>query len=170
MKTLKVIQTKRLILRPLQDNDAEEIFILRSNPELGKYIKRAPQKGIAEAYAFIKKIKNLVLNNSTYYWVIQLKNNPDCIGTICLWNISKDRKTAEIGYDLLLDFHGKGIMTEALVSVLKYGFDKLNFNLIEAFTHKDNQASINLLQSNRFVLTNKKDPGFPENINFVRTK
>jgi len=136
MNSTKTIQTQRLILRPLLETDVEEIFVLRSNPEIGKYIQREPYKGIAEAYTFIKKIDKLVANNETYYWAIQLKDNIDCVGTICLWNFSEDRKTAEVGYDLLLDFQGVGIMSEALVSVLNFGFNTLNLFSIEAFTHK----------------------------------
>ena len=69
------------------------------------------------------------------------------IGTISLWKFSEDKKTAEVGYDLNPVFHNKGIMTEALNCVLKYGFTQLQLDKIEAYTHKENQASRKLLLS-----------------------
>lgn len=73
------------------------------------------------------------------------------VGTICLWNISVESKTGEVGYDLMPEYQGKGIMDEALGAVLKYAFNFVKFKTIEAYTHKDNSSSINLLERNKFT-------------------
>ena len=64
----------------------------------------------------------------------------------------------EIGYGLAPDYFGKGYMSETFAEVLDYGFGELNIQLIEAYTHKENDASKNLLERNGFhFCPNRKD-------------
>jgi ribosomal-protein-alanine N-acetyltransferase len=68
-----------------------------------------------------------------------------------LWNISREENKAEVGYELLPDFQGKGIAQEAMLVVLDYGFNIMLLNKIEAYTHKENSASQKLLEKFGFV-------------------
>ena len=86
-----------------------------------------------------------------FYWAICLTETDQLIGTICLWNFSEDRSRAEIGYELLPAFQGKGIMQEAVEAILAFGFEKLSLHGIEAIPTSDNKASIRLLEKNHFV-------------------
>jgi len=159
------IETDRLILRALEKSDADTVFSLRSSEIVNKYIARPLQEDRSETFAFIDKIEKGLANNEIEFWVIQLKDMTTCIGTICLWNFSEDKRTAEVGYDLLPDFHSRGVMSEALKAVLKFGFTNLKLNTIEAFTHKENTASKMLLEKNKFIFQpRREDPGFPNNI------
>jgi ribosomal-protein-alanine N-acetyltransferase len=56
-----------------------------------------------------------------------------------------------VGYELLPAFQHKGIMTEALEKVIAFGFDEMKLQRIEAWTTKENHASIKLLQKNNFI-------------------
>lgn len=73
-----------------------------------------------------------------------------------MWNFSKDNKKAEVGYDLNPLFQRKGIMSEALKSILGFGFNNLNLDKIDAFTHKKNESSKKLLEKNGFILLEKR--------------
>ena len=145
-----ILKTERLQLRQLKKADAPIIFFLRSNPQVNKYIKRPTPKSIDDALTFITKINNGIEENEWIYWCITLKDNPTIIGTISLWHFSEDKTIAEVGYDLHPDHQQKGIMNEALNSVLNYGFNTLNLKEIEAFTHRNNEASKKLLVNNKF--------------------
>ena len=159
--------TERLILRPITEYDAGEIFRIRSNPEINQFLNRNPPKNSFEALDFILNIKKKTANKEILFLGIALKSEPTLLGTLCLWNFSQDRKTAELGYELLPDYHGKGIMSEAVHCLLNYGFKDLNLKKIEAFTNRNNSNSINLLQKLKFVLNeNRRDEKFPENIIF----
>lgn len=80
------------------------------------------------------------------------------IGSICLWNFSNNLKTAEVGYSLYPEFQNKGIMSEALKSVIDYGFNELKLDKIEAFTHSKNEPSKKLLEKNGLQINhNRKD-------------
>ncbi|KIA89074.1 GNAT family N-acetyltransferase [Kaistella jeonii] len=162
--------TERLILRPINENDAVEILGIRSNEHINKFLHRVPPQNSFEALEFILNIKRKSANNDIVFLAISVQNNPKLLGTICLWKFSEDRKTAELGYELLPEYHGKGIMSEAVNFILNYGFNDLNLNKIEAFTNKNNLNSIKLLQKSKFVLNeNRRDKKFPENLIFELT-
>ena len=166
-----ILKTKRLIFRQLEEADNKEIFFLRSDDELNKYIHRPRPNSINEANEFISKINNGIKQDKLIYWAITSKDNPKLIGTICLWNISKDKKYAELGYELNPKFQGKGIMSEALKYILDYGFEKIGLEKIEAFTHKDNTKSTTLLLKNNFTHdVGRKDKDNKDNIIFTITK
>ncbi len=166
-KKLPTLTTKRLRIRKPTKEDAKAIFELRNNLIINKYIKRTPPKTAQDVLSFIKKMKFAFNQQKAIYWIIELKNTKKIIGTVCFWNISKDKTYTEVGYELLPQFHKKGLMTETLQEVIHFGFKTIPFKTIEAFTHKDNKNSLTLLNKMKFVfLKDKKDIGFPYNYIF----
>ncbi len=159
--------TDRLILRTLTEFDSFEVLGIRSHPVINQFLHRDSPKNTFEALDFILNIQRKSANGEIFFLGIALQNKPELIGTICLWNFSGDRKTAELGYELLPEYHGKGIMSEAVTFILNYGFEDLNVSKIEAFTNKNNLNSIQLLQKFNFTLNvNRKDEKYPENLIF----
>ena len=157
-------ETERLILRTITEYDAVEIFSIRSNSEINRFLHRIPPKNSFEALDFILNIKRKILNKEILFFGISCRTQPQLLGTICLWNFSEDREIAELGYELLPNYHGKGLMSEAVAFILKFGFQQLNLNKIEAFTNKDNVNSIALLRKFNFILNeSRKDRNYPEN-------
>ena len=168
---LPTLVTDHLLLRQLKTTDDGAVFNIRSNKIVYKYIAKTTQKHIEEAQAYITKTNKGIANGEFLYWAITLKETQELVGTICLWNFTKDKLIAEVGYELLPNYHKKGIMNEALKKVMEFGFGVLNLKIIEAFTHKKNEASKTLLIRNEFKLDTKRtDKGFPNNIIYTLTK
>lgn len=162
------LETDRLILKEIDESNVDDILKIRSNEVINKYVLRNSPKTNYDALEFILTIKKNTENNKTVYLGISYKDQPNLIGTICLWNFSEDRKVAEVGYELLPDYHRKGIMSEALEAVLNYGFNELNLQEIVAITNKFNENSKGLLLKHHFILEEgKTDEGFPDNIIFI---
>ena len=153
LKTFPVLTTERLTLRQLSASDVQEIFILRSDILINKYLGRQPSKTLEDASQFIEKIKN----NSLSYWAITQKENDKLVGTICLFDISEELKKCEIGYELLTEHQGKGIMREAAKKILQYAIQTLGLKIIDAYTHKNNQGSTTLLKKLNFKRTDSVD-------------
>ena len=145
-----VLKTGRLTLRQLRSSDDNEIFALRSNENVNKYLDRKPSKSIDDAKNFIKTINENIQRNNSIYWAITLNGTDKLIGTICLFNFSEDHSKVEIGYELLPDFQGKGIMQEATSTVIHFVFQDIGINSIEANTHFENQHSTRLLEKLNF--------------------
>lgn len=164
------ITTERLILREINRKDTQEIFAIRKNESVNTFINRIPPVSLKEVDIFIDNILNLLKRKKTYFWVICFKDSPKILGTICLWKISEDRKNAELGYELLPDYQKIGIMNEAVKGILEFGFEVEKFEKISAFTHKDNSASIHLLEKNGFILSEgEKDENNMNNLIFRKT-
>ena len=164
-QNLKYKQTDRLRLRVINADDVDIIYDLRSNAEVQKFIQREPFTKLDQAEEQVKKVLGLQNNQESIIWIIKLNSESKKIGSICFWNFSSDRKTAEIGYDLLPDYYNKGIMNEAMKKVLEFGFQSLQLKKVEAYTSKHNKGSIALLEKNGFELKEDRfDKGFPDNI------
>lgn len=93
-------------------------------------------------------------------WAVTLKNAPQLIGTVVYWHIVKERDKAEIGYEMLPEYFGKGIMREALMEVIRFGFEDMQLKTIVAETRADNLRSVNALDKCGFEQTGLADDGY----------
>jgi ribosomal-protein-alanine N-acetyltransferase len=154
------LDTERLRLRELQLTDAQEIFLLRSNKEVNKLIDRVTATSIDEARKFINMIISNQLNNESFMWVITLKDEPKLIGTIVYWNLVKEKDQAEIGYEMLPQYHGRGLMQEALLKIIDFGFKTLGLKTIVAEPKSNNLPSVKLLEKCGFLKTDETEGGY----------
>jgi len=146
-----VLETERLVLRRINEADAPGIFRLRSNPETMKYIPRPLAVNIDDALAHIAIIDGKVVSNEGINWAITLKGNPEFIGIIGNFRVEFENYRAEIGYMLLPEHNGKGIISEAIARVVRYGFEDMKLHSIEAIIDPDNIVSARVLEKNGFV-------------------
>ena len=135
-----VLETKRLILRPVTMADAMAMFAYTSDVENTKWDFPANQS-IEETE---KVIKNIYLKTPLGRYGIVLKETSEFIGTIDLMNWS-DGKEAEIGYIINKKFWGHGLATEASAKILELCFKVLEFEKVHAFCALENPASARVL-------------------------
>ncbi len=147
----KNLESKRLLLRRVIETDVDEIFELRSNPETMKFIPRPLAKTKEDALIHLKTIDENIENNKGINWAITLKGNPKLIGIIGHYRLQPENHRCEIGYMILPQYNGQGIVTEAIQLILEYGFDDLQMHSIEAVIDPENKASERVLQKNGFV-------------------
>ena len=108
------IITERLLLRKVTKEDVEELFFLRSNEDVMKYIDRPRAQSVNDAMDFLEMIDQAINNVEGISWAIALKENPTkLIGTIGYWRMKKEHYRAEIGYMLHPSQWNKGLMSEA---------------------------------------------------------
>jgi ribosomal-protein-alanine N-acetyltransferase len=145
------LETNRLNLRRLKSEDVSEIFALRSNPEIMKFIPRPLMKTREEALEFISVMDANVNNNILLNWAITTKEEDKLIGMIGFYRMKPENYRAEVGYILSAEFHGQGIITEALERIIQFGFDEMKLNSIEAVIDPGNYGSEKVLLKNNFV-------------------
>lgn len=146
-----VIETERLLLKRITNEDVKEVFELRSNPETMKYIPRPLVKNDEEALAHIALLDQNIDNNTGINWGITIKDDPKLLGIIGFYRMQPENYRSEIGYMLLPEFHGKGIVPEAVKRLIEYGFKDLKLHSIEAVIAPENIASEKVLQKCGFV-------------------
>jgi [ribosomal protein S5]-alanine N-acetyltransferase len=142
--------TGRLRLRRMVANDAERLFQLRSDPRVMQHIDRPLMHSLDDAYPFIAKNDEYIENEEGINWAICLKEDNLYIGNICLWHLSKENYQAELGYSLMPHYWHRGIMSEAMQAVLRYGFETMKANRMEADTNPLNIDSCKTLELNGF--------------------
>jgi len=146
-----LLETDRLTLRQLAGHDANELFHLRSDDEVMKYIARPKAKSVLETTVFIQTINDSIRNNENINWAITLNSHNRLIGNISFWRIIKEHHRAEMGYVLHPYYHGQGLMQEAIAAVLKYGFENMRLHSVEANVDPRNLPSIKLLEKCGFI-------------------
>jgi ribosomal-protein-alanine N-acetyltransferase len=136
----------------MADSDAPEILFLRSDDTVMKFIDREKPKSLEEAATFIQTVNANIDKNESIMWAITLKDNPQTlVGNIGFWRIISQHYRAEVGYMLHPDLWGKGIMKEALLAAIDFGFNKMKLHSIEAHINPDNTVSGMLLEKSGFI-------------------
>jgi ribosomal-protein-alanine N-acetyltransferase len=159
------LETARLLLRRLSEDDDHALLQLRSDREVNKFIQRPKMKGLDEIRNFILRIHKDNAEDRGLYWAISLTGDRKLIGVVCLWKFSEDYRVAELGYELMPRFQKKGFMQEAVSRVIRHGFEQIGLGRIEAVTHHKNKNSIRILEKNGFILeSDRTDDELPSNI------
>lgn len=141
MNTHPLLFTRRLTLRNLTLADAPQLFVLRSNARVMRYIPKPQVQSEAEVVEVIKEMQADMDAGRAHGWAITLAGNHELIGMIGYVDVNRKDGTAEIRYMLAPDYNGKGLMREALQSAVEFGFKELKLRRITAVTHGDNHAA-----------------------------
>jgi ribosomal-protein-alanine N-acetyltransferase len=146
------LETKRLILKQINTNDADAILSLRSNDEVMKYIPRPYLKTKEDALELIAMFDDKIENGIGINWGIYFLDEPQkLLGIIGYYRMKPEHYRAEVGYMLFPEYNGKGIVSEALGRVIEYGFKEMKLHSIEAILDPENIGSERVLLKNGFV-------------------
>lgn len=137
------METERLSLRPFAETDLEAFYNCCRNPVLGNNAGWKPHETIEESC----EILHQVFMGQENIWAIVKKKDGKLIGSLGLLPDPKRENphALMLGYWLDEAAWGKGYMTEAVETVLNYGFMKLNANIITANCYPHNERSRKIL-------------------------
>lgn len=145
------IRTRRLLLRPYREPDAEALFEIFSDPRVMRFMSSTPWTSIERAREVIARETAAIADNENLSLAIERTEDAQLIGQCVLFKFSETCRRAEIGYSLASSAWGQGFMSEALSALLDYGFEHLGLNRIEADTDPRNAPSIRTLERLGFV-------------------
>ncbi|MBS6507982.1 MAG: GNAT family N-acetyltransferase [Paraclostridium bifermentans] len=140
-----IIETDRLILRELKTTDINDLFEILSSESVTKYYGKYPMENLSEAEDLILKFHKAFYEQKSIRWGIELKEPNKIIGTCGFHCWNKNHFRAEVGYELGEAFWNKGYATEAISSILIYGFEFMDLKRIEAIVYPENNPSEKLL-------------------------
>jgi [ribosomal protein S5]-alanine N-acetyltransferase len=146
----KELSTQRLLLRKIQQTDADFILQGLSNTLVTKYML-IRYYTLQEVQEQMDYYANHYTNNTGMYWLMQSTTSNQSMGVIGLNNLSIVHKKAELGFWLLPQFWNKGFTTEASKAMLNFCFNNLQLNRIEATVETENIASIDTIQKLGFT-------------------
>lgn len=129
---LPMIETERLILRKMTENDAEDLFEYASEPKVSKFMPWKAHKTIEDSKQFIDFILNAYEQKNKLTWAIELKKSGHMIGTVDFVKWLPKHSRAEIAYALSHHHWGRGYTAEAARALIGFGFKEMKLNKIEA--------------------------------------
>lgn len=155
------LETERLLMRDLMDEDVSGMFEMDSDAEVHKYLGNKPIATIAQAQKYIDSIKQQYIENGIGRWAVVEKENGNFIGWSGFKFITDEiggrSNFYDLGYRFIKKYWGKGYATEIAVASLNYGFTKLGYNEICAMADVGHIASnailkkIGLVKQNEFT-------------------
>jgi RimJ/RimL family protein N-acetyltransferase len=146
-----ILETERLILRPLELSDAEDLFAMDSNPEVHKYLWQKPTLLLDESVKVIEYVQLQYERNKIGRFATILKETAEFIGWTGIKFVDDHIENGntnfyDYGYRLNEKFWNNGYATEASKAWLNYGLNQMNIEIMNAFTHNNNGASNHILE------------------------
>ncbi len=151
-KTFPVIDLGDIVLRQKQESDAQDFFDYYTDPKVNRYIMCEIPKTLDEARRELLYWRGVFDRSDGIYFGIATKDEDKLIGAIGLSAINTYNSRIELSYDLNRNYWRKGIMSRCIKAVVKYGFEELRINRIEASVASSNIASRDLLRKCGFEL------------------
>ena len=143
------LQTERLTLRFIDDNDAQALFRLFSDPEALRYWSSTAWLHPAQASDNIEQTLKAYREGTALRLAMVLPDG-ELIGTVTLYDFDRRNHRCQLGYMLARPHWGRRYMQEALPALIAHGFSALALHRIEADIHPDNIASERILQGLQF--------------------
>lgn len=138
---MEAIETGRLLLRRMEMSDARDLFDYSRDPQVALHVLWDAQKNLSESRAYIKCMLRKYRAGDPASWCIVRRDQGRVVGTIGYMWFQPENNAAEVGYSLARDCWNQGFMTEALQAVLRYSFEEMGINRIEAQHEVGNPAS-----------------------------
>ena len=143
---MQILETERLILREIVEDDAEFVLDLLNQPSFIKYIGDRGVRNVEQAREFIEsRYRQSYRDNGYGLYAVELKPLKELIG-MCGFVRRDSLPGPDIGFAFLPQHEGKGYGTESAAAIMDYGRDALGFTRVLAITSQDNDASGRLLE------------------------
>ena len=171
-----IIKTKHFILRPFKMSDAESVAENVNDKNIYRHTLVIPYPYfLKDAKQWLRGVINNRHKKISESVVFAIEINGRAVGSISINKIKQEHK-AEIGYWLGEKYQGKGIMTQAIKEITKYGFRELKLRRVYALVFSFNKGSMRVLEKNGYKFEGtlrkeaKKDNKFFDCYIFAKTR
>ena len=150
MKT-PIIETERMILRPLSVMDANDIYERWTfDDRVSKYVRWCTHNSVKDTMEWLKVEENNILSDRIYQWGFTLKDNGYLFGSGGI-NFNEEECIFELGYNIMHKYWNQGYTTEAAKAILEFAVGELKQSKFIAWHAVDNPASGAVLRKCGFV-------------------
>jgi ribosomal-protein-alanine N-acetyltransferase len=131
-KPFPQLETKKLFLREINHSDAKDLFKFLSDDEVMKNTDLTTHSTIHDSEKFIVHLKKSCKKKKSIWWGITTKDRNVIIGIVGFPYWIKKQFRAEVGAVLSKGYWSQGIMTEAVDAIIRFGFNEMELNRMEA--------------------------------------
>ena len=140
------LHTDRLLLRRMAVGDCYDMFEYARDPAVTRYLTWNPHPDVEYTKEYLQYIGNHYKLGDFYDWAVILKEENKMIGTCGFTRFHTSHAAAEVGYVINPAYRGREIAVEAVRAVMRFGFDTLGLNRIEAKYIVGNDASRRVME------------------------
>ena len=140
----EIMYGDRIMLRKMSKNDLDDVYEYASDPKVSEFLLWSPHPSKDFTGKYLRYIEKKYKKGEFYDWAIEYGGK--MIGTCGFTALSVDNQCGEIGFVLNSSYWGLGIAREAASLVIKYGFEVLNLERIEARYMADNLQSRRVME------------------------
>lgn len=141
-----ILETDRLLIRPITMRDTDSVYTYRSDRETNKYQGWIPRTH-ADVELFIGKVARMIDTPGSWFQLVLVeKEQGSVIGDMGLHFVGRENRQVEIGITLDKGYHGAGYATEAMKAVIDYLFKHLSKHRIYASIDPRNDGSAQLME------------------------
>lgn len=141
-----VLETERLLLRELREEDGPAIYDVFRDPVVTRYYGFSHLTRPEQGLALVRDRLREWTERTAIRWGLELRETGALVGTVGYLGIDAKNAFCELGYDLHRDHWGRGLSTEAVRAILPFAFETLGMNRVEALSDPRNVASRRLLE------------------------
>jgi len=145
-------ETERLLLVPSVEDNFDDYKKMFTNEQIMKFSRFSHKRSEEELLENFKLVMQSVQQKHVFAWRIIPKSDDSDIGRINIASIARYSSRVDIGYVLLPEYWGQGIMMEAAQRIIDYLFKTINIHKICATTNNENIRSKKLLEKLGFQL------------------
>lgn len=165
-----VFETPRLILRPWEDTDAEELYRHAQDPLVGPAAGWPPHTSVENS---LDIIRNVLSAEGTF--AVVLKSTGRAAGSVGIMRGSagtanKQEDEAEIGYWIGREYWGQGLIPEAVRELLRVCFEELKLSSVWCGYYEGNEKSRRVQEKCGFIPHHREDNKPCEKMGDVRTE
>ena len=161
-----ILQTQRLILRPWEEDDAEQCYRYASDPRVGLAAGWPPHQSVEESR---KIIRDMLSVPETYAIVLRQTGLP--VGSIGLKrnDLASKEDEAELGYWIGVPYWGRGLVPEAARELLRHAFEDLKLERVWCGCYDGNERSKRVQEKLGFRYQWTSENVFVEQLSEFRT-
>lgn len=140
------LETRRLTLRPLTAGDAEALLAVYGSPEATRHLEITPLAIEEEAEALIELWLEVQAERRGARWAIALQEDGRVVGTCGFNSLNLAERRGELSYDLAPPQWGRALVPEAAGAVLRFGYEDLRLNRVQACVVPEGAQSMRVLE------------------------
>lgn len=146
-----VIETERLILRPITIEDAQDAFDRwTSDPEVTKYMIYNAHKSVENTKEWLRTVD--IDSDTSFDFAVCVKDEDNYMCGSCGIYYKPEIDCFSTGYNLAKDHWRRGYGTEVMKALVKFGTEVLHQTVLESSFHKDNAVSGHVLEKCGFKI------------------
>lgn len=146
-----LLETPRLLLRELRDEDAEPLFAIFSDEEVTRFYDVETMDSVEAAHGIVARMRKRFEDGIGVRWAIVARDSGAMIGSCGYNQLAPAADRGVLGYELRRDRWGQGLATEAVQAMVAFGHRRMGLHRIEALVMLENEGSARVLRKAGFT-------------------